>query len=65
MKINTAMDLLTSIAGGLALVRWLPARSRAHFTRVLVDFRKEKEKENLSTSSESSGEFQGCFGDVF
>lgn len=60
MKINTAMDLLTSIAGGLALVRWLPARSR-----VLVDFRKEKENENLSTSSESSGEFQGCFGDIF
>ena len=38
--------------------------SRAHFTHVLVDFRKEKEKENLRTSSGSSEEFQGCFGDV-
>ena len=29
MKINTAGDLLPSIAGGLALVVWLPARSHA------------------------------------
>ena len=29
MKINTAGELLPSIAGGLALVVWLPARSHA------------------------------------
>lgn len=37
MKINTAGDVLMSIARGLALVLSLPARSRA-----LVDFREEK-----------------------
>lgn len=46
MKINTAGDVLMSIARGLALVLSLPARSRA-----LVDFREEEKKHYIGVQA--------------
>ena len=54
-----------SIAGGVDPRPLAPhSFSRARFTRVLVDFRKEKEKQHLRAGLGSSGEFQGCFGGI-
>lgn len=51
MKINTAMDLLTSIAGGLALVRWLPARSRALTSLACWSIFVKKKKKKISVQA--------------
>ena len=68
MKINTAGDLLPSIAGGLALVVWLPARSHAltSLTCWSIFVKKKKKKicvqarEVPENSRGVSGMF--CFG---
>ena len=68
MKINTAGDLLPSIAGGLALVVWLPARSHAltSLTCWSIFVKKKKKKicvqarEVPKNSRGVSGMF--CFG---